>query len=115
MRERIYLTSALLFFVLVGPSYGAKPEPAALLPKTHVGSGQSKNSGCSNRGCSLRHSGCGSAAARPRLVTYDAANGKYEALANIDYLQPWQGFWIQSPALLAVAEVTVLFPKPANE
>jgi len=33
---RVYIAATLLLFVLVGPSYGAPPEPPALLPKTHL-------------------------------------------------------------------------------
>ncbi len=43
---------------------------------------------------------------------YDTNSGQYEALANIDYLQPWQGFWFQAAALPSGTELTVLFPKP---
>jgi len=46
---------------------------------------------------------------------FDAGSGEYNALANADYLQPWQGFWVQSAALPAETELMVLFPKPEDD
>jgi len=46
---------------------------------------------------------------------YDTSSGNYTALAGIDFLQPWQGFWVQAAALPAGTEVTVLFPKPDDD
>jgi len=43
------------------------------------------------------------------------SSGQYETLAGTDYLQPWQGFWLQLAALPAGTEVTVHFPKPVVE
>ena len=43
---------------------------------------------------------------------YNSSNEQYRALSSIDYLQPWQGFWIQSAALPANTNLTLHFPKP---
>lgn len=43
---------------------------------------------------------------------YDEIGGTYEALASIDSLQPWRGFWILLAQLPDGTEVDVLFPKP---
>jgi len=42
---------------------------------------------------------------------YDGTSGTYEALANVDYLQPWQAFWVRVAQLPAGTELTMVFPK----
>jgi len=45
---------------------------------------------------------------------YDATSGNYQALKDVNLLQPWQGFWISAAALPVGTDVTVLLPKPGG-
>jgi len=71
----------------------------------------SSSNGICTSGCDLEQAKAANLLQANQWI-YNSDSGEYEKLTSISKLMPWQGFWVQLPALPADTSVSLHLPKP---
>jgi len=101
-RAELFTSAATTSWSTLGAPYSAPVD----ISKIRI----SNTSGACSVGCDFEQAK--SANLSDAQWTYNSASEEYEKLTDSSFLSPWQGFWVQSAAMSADSNLSLLFPSP---